>query len=426
MHASIYNNGDYRVCCQCHLAKDNGVIRKPDNSIYNCRTSPVEETRNASLPKNIRAAMLAGKRHSDCLCCWQEEDAGITSRRQVEVERWKEQLSFTDAIKITQANGHLDEPPALQYWDIRFGNKCNLKCRMCWPGDSQLWYQDILALGQTWFYSNDMNLQVKGDARRKASIEDDPFNWHEENFFWQEIDKQSKDIQRIYIAGGEPLIIQRHYRFLNDLIENDFAKNIELEYATNITVLPQEVLSIWRNFKSVTLALSIDGVEHTNSYIRYPSVWAHIEKNVDRLLNASENIHLYINATVGVLNIYNLPELIDWVFSKKGKRSIDLVAHILCEPSYLSCQILPTEIKRQITERIEGKIDELELRFQSQPRLQHSLQNTQTCLQGILTYMNSADESQRLPDFFKRTSELDKIRSTSFASELPELFSLLS
>ena len=58
---------------------------------------------------------------------------------------------------------------------------------------------------------------------------------------------------------GEPLIIEEHKESLRSLVKNNKAKNIRLEYNTNLTTIPDEVFELWKNFKEIRIAASIDG-----------------------------------------------------------------------------------------------------------------------------------------------------------------------
>ncbi len=134
---NIRNNGDLRICCNANSYTENkGIIRKEDGTPFNAKKDNLQDARNSELSKEIRSTMLKGEWHSECERCRQEEKNGIKSRRIWESEDWKEEsgLTYEKAWQTTDEDGtiNVDEHP-LHYFDIRYGNFCNLKCRMCGP-----------------------------------------------------------------------------------------------------------------------------------------------------------------------------------------------------------------------------------------------------------------------------------------------------
>ena len=60
-----------------------------------------------------------GERPDGCQSCWQEEDAGKTSKRQNSIYKMKKSLKDWTP----------DSEPKLKFIDFKLGNVCNLKCR---------------------------------------------------------------------------------------------------------------------------------------------------------------------------------------------------------------------------------------------------------------------------------------------------------
>ena len=132
---AVRNNGDIRVCCQANVTENQGVVRHKDGTPYNAGKHSMAQARNAPLMKIMRKNMLNGVWSDECTRCRQEEEVGLNSRRQYENQQWK--YDIKDAQRVTKEDGSIDteEAPAV-YYDLRFGNLCNLQCRMCGPTDS--------------------------------------------------------------------------------------------------------------------------------------------------------------------------------------------------------------------------------------------------------------------------------------------------
>ena len=229
---AIQNNGTVRVCCQMNMTPGRGTLKKDDGTPYNAGTDNLDEARNASLIKKTRTDMLNGVWPKDCLRCMQEEQSGLRSRRQYENERWD--LTLADARLLTYDDGAIDvETAPVVSYDLRFGNLCNLACRMCGPEDSHTWYKDWATMyGTEWDDTHGKVVLEKNDKGRWIT---DAYDWHFSTTFWDQIESKIGNIEHVYMAGGEPLLIERHYEFLEKCIDADVAKDIIIEYNTNVT-----------------------------------------------------------------------------------------------------------------------------------------------------------------------------------------------
>ena len=94
---------------------------------------------------------------------------------------------------------------------------------------------------------------------------------------------QAKHIQELYFEGGEPLLIPEHYKILEFLVEEGLARQVNLRYNSNGLELPDKLFKLWDHFKEVRFNFSIDAYAERNDYIRYPSKWSDVEKNLKKL-----------------------------------------------------------------------------------------------------------------------------------------------
>ena len=300
---AVQNKGTIRVCCQMYMTESRGTLKKEDGSVYNAGVDDLEEARNAKLIKSVRQEMLLGNWPTECSRCKQEEDSGLRSRRQYENEYWK--LKPDDVLPITDETGKIstkDSP--VVYYDLRFGNVCNLACRMCGPEDSHTWYKDWAQMyGSEW---NDTHGKVVLEKNAQGRWVTDAYNWHYSESFWKQIEENINSIQHVYMAGGEPLIIDRHYEFLNKCVDRGISKNIILEYNTNLTSLPKKATELWNKFKLVRVGASIDGFGDVLEYQRYPANWRQIEKNIKQLDLLPDNVEAWLACTVTNINIFQI------------------------------------------------------------------------------------------------------------------------
>jgi hypothetical protein len=430
---NIRNNGDYRVCCNASSEHDAALIRDASGTPFNASSANIESVRNSTLLRELRQSMLRGERHSTCERCHLEEDAGLRPRRVYECEFWQDEFTPEDALKHTDSAGGINtQDLPIGYMDVRFGNLCNLKCLMCGPDNSSLWYSDHFeVLGQDFTDSN-KKIRLERHGQRVQIKGENPYAWHEGDFFWREIRSNLQHIRKIYCVGGEPLLIEQHRNMLQMLLELGRPEQVILEYHTNLTVLPAAVLNLWRNFKEVRIMASLDGFGPINDYIRHPSRWATVERNLDLLDSIDLNIKLSLFTTLQIFNIFHLTDFLKWKISRNFNRvgatstmTPFIKTQPLNTPSYLSIRALPVEAKEMVTQKFESfyhdwflsNVEQIDARFGNKATLMVKMAEL---LNGYKNWMWQEDLSHELPTFVERAEKLDRLRQQNWREIIPE------
>lgn len=431
MFQAIRNNGDLRICCQANVSEGQGILKSNDGANINARTADLSVARNAELMKDARLKMLKGEWPTSCKRCRQEEAAGLRSRRIYENTLWAD-WSVERALRETSPDGSIDTEatPVLSY-DVRFGNKCNLKCRMCGPTDSDSWYGDFATLFGPQFQDTSGQVEIKRDEQGRWFTTEPGYSWFESPEFWRHMEKNIPYIRHLHIVGGEPLLIYTHYDFLEKVVSSGFASQVVLEYNTNLTVLPDRALKLWAHFKEVRIGVSVDGVEDHHEYIRYPGRWPVLEKNLLKLDQAPGNFEFWMSCTVQVFNIFHLPDLVMWKLRSplknfsRSKRLPFLTTHMLHHPPTLNVRALPAELKEKVRKRFaefkpyfRGYL-ETEHQGTQKEKLNLSLRLDEL-LDSCLRYMDAEDWSPHFTEFADYTGRLDKLRGQNWAKINPE------
>ncbi len=370
MHLATNASGNLRVCCNSTPGKN--FILKEDNTPYKLHKDDLEEAWNSPVYKKIREQMLNGERPEMCTRCFREEDAGLKSARNAWNDKWKKDQDYK-----------IESPFDIRYVDLRLGNLCNLKCRMCNPYASNQWVEEWNLVEEA---------LSESEYKRLSKMD-----WPEIEKTWENLFSIAGTVEEIYLTGGEPTIIKEQHRLLNYFIDRDTAKNIRLKYNTNLTNVPKHLLDKWTKFKKVQLNCSIDAVGELDRYIRYPSNWKAIEKNwhtIRQLPNANIEIH----CTVQMYNILKLQELIEWALPFNHKIYFNILNH----PDYLNIRCLPKNLKEQVENNLK--------KYYDLPRVQ-----------GIVDYMYKEDWTNKLDSFYTYTDELDKSRNQNLYEIVPEL-----
>lgn len=417
---AVRSNGDLRVCCQANISEQQGVLRKEDGTAFNAKEGNLELARNSSLIRDVRKNMLKGEWHSACVRCQQEEKSNLSSRRKYELEQWT--LRLEDVQGATTDEGHIDSSQfPVEYYDLRFGNLCNLKCRMCGPTDSSAWYEDWVELtGSQEFKdtSGVVKLQKRGDR-----FFAEEYGWPVSESFWEDIESRLQNIRHVYMAGGEPLLIKRHYDFLEKCVERGVSGQIVLEYNTNCTQLPPKALALWSHFKQVRVGASIDGFGAFAEYQRYPCRWDDIYQNLKILNQQPANILVWLAYTVTAYNVFHLTDFIKWKLTEAQLPQINrtdgrpiITPHMAHNPKHLNVRVLPHTLKQELSEEFKKLNTWLgEGNFSDAVKKQGKMITS-----SIEDYMFSTDyHPQYWRQFCQYTQKLDQMRKQNILDLVP-------
>lgn len=372
-------SGVYRVCCNSTPGKN--TIKNEKGEPLKIHTHLPSEVWNAPTYTTIRQQMLNGERPEMCERCFKEEDAGIESARVNWNRRWYD----------SSKEYRVEEKPNIEYVDLRLGNLCNLRCRMCNPYSSNQWvdeWNQVVTKAELV-----PNFAISNEEAKRLSNMD----WPTKSKTWDSLIEIADTIEEIYLTGGEPTLAIEQYKLFDILIEKNLAKNIKLKYNTNLTNIPKKMLEYWEKFKKIQINASIDAYGDLNRYIRYPTAWVSVEKNMDRFVEMS-NVEVQLHCTVQTYNILNLNELFDWM---KKYENIKLYLNILNHPRSLNIRILPKELKELAEQRLAPYLD--------LPKVKETI-----------NYMNAVDDSQYLEEFFNYNNTLDSLRQQNFYDLVPE------
>ncbi len=400
IHIATKTYGNVTPCCVGEPLKEN------------LNETVFSEVWNSLSLRDMRVGMLKGQKLDVCRRCYDEEKAGIASHRVRSNGYWRDYYSFAELAKKTNSEGAFAEPAV--YLDLRLGNKCNLECVMCGPQETIRWeslskkiYNEAQTANLKEYLKNTMDFMEQASSKL----------WYEREEIKRDIYRQIPFLKRVTIAGGEPLLIREHHKFLDACIEQKQAHHISLHYHTNGTALSAELFDKWRRFESVIVFISLDDIGERNRYIRYPCSWRRIENNLEMIDQKSPpNVHPMILCTIQIKNIFYFDEFLSYFTGKRFKKVHayydDLVhTEVVHHPYFLNCQLLPPGVKKIVSQKFEDiykKFPAKTNRFKT-----------------IAGFMNKEDKSHLLYVFQDYIQALDKARGTSFSKTFPQLAELL-
>ena len=383
IHLHAYPTGEAYPCCHAEMKYPVG----------NCRFNTLEEIWQDRPMQQLRANMLSETPNAACGRCYEQEQSGFFSGRK----------------SANKHHGHhikkLDENPfEMTYWDIRFSNLCNLKCRSCGHIFSSQWYQDQAKLaGGDW---KDRNQVLNYAGRTETDM-------------WEQLLPHIDSVEQIYFAGGEPLLMEEHYRILDELVRRK-RFDVRLIYNTNFThtdLKGQSVFEYWKQFDSVAVGASLDGSAKYAEYIRKGTDWNRVEQNRIEMLKTCPDVDFYISPTLSIMNAWHLPDFHrDWV--ERGLiRPQDLNVNILQDPAHLRIDIATMKYKQRLRMKYQDHINWL--------RGNDPLQRASVGFESAIKFMMATDNTHLIDTFWRKTHELDSIRAERILDIISELRALV-
>ena len=387
---AVQNHADF--CC-CNLNKRSWknneretmyVHQYFNSSVFN---SPTRKIIAASLDNNIK--------HSSCKVCWDLEEAGSVSSRQIFNERF----------------GHLKPlPNQPRILIIKPGNTCNFACRMCNPMTSSSWYSDgheIKQAGLTsssWYndemHKHDVSVMTFNEYTRSFENIRNSFG-RNNNEFWDTLKSWIENLVFIDIYGGEPFLIPAMFDLLNHGVEIGASKNIELAVSTNASIFNEQYFDILRQYKTVNLLLSIDSLDAKQfEYIRYKSEFDVVIDNckkIQEIVKKYPSIRLSVTYTITPLNVYYADRTIQQL---RDLFKLPINVNLVTTPEY-DIRHLPIPVKQYLIKNISNSV--------------------------VVNFLKQTIPGCDIewPKFFKTTDLLDKSRNQNFSEVFPEWWELL-
>lgn len=379
--------GTVRPCC---LADDEIVDNQGEK--FSLTSATFADIQNSDYMQQLRQQFLDQQRPQTCRKCWNEERAGRTSKRMHTLDRLKHSVIDTDWTT---------EAKPLVFLDLKLGNICNLKCRICGSWSSSQFAAEEIA----WAPRNEQKQTFAYQMLRAGA-------WPQENqTFWDQIDSCLDHIRYIEFTGGEPFMIDQHFDMLQGIVDRDIAHQVEIHYNTNGTTYPERAEKIWRHFKLVEIAFSIDDVGDRFEYQRTNADWQAVCANLDRFRDLQENhsnIVLQICTTVNVFNIRYLDQVAQWI--DRNRESFGFVYwNMMHDAWYFSIACLPDTAKKAIADYLR----QADVPAQFRPEFDRIIDFMQrgASTDGFMTRMKIAD--------------LDRKRNSDFAVTSPEMAILI-
>jgi radical SAM protein with 4Fe4S-binding SPASM domain len=376
IHMAIEADGDIRPCCMGDKFPGLNIRNKTIQEVYR---DPIRDEFIESFKQN--------KQHKLCGACWKDP--------QIRTHFSSSPTAFNFTKDVM--NG-IAPTVSLKWLEIKPGNRCNLKCRICGVHGSSTWTKDEHKMSEK-------HIPYKESNAFKYTQSCD---WIEDKDFWNDI-RGLESVEYLHFMGGEPFMVPEHFQLLERLVEDPSidTSTIAIVYNTNGTYFPtEENINLYNKFKKVHFALSIDDFGARFEYQRKLAIWEEVKNNIinfKKLYYENEQFTSNLDTTVSVLNIFGLDEIYE-EFVKLGYTFDDGHEHYVYTGPDAIWQ-LPSDVKRIILDKYKG--------------------NTTPWIKKAMKYMMSQEPEAGKWMFADVHTSLDKIRKENFKTIYPEWYQIL-
>lgn len=374
----IENAGHVKIC---NLSRD--IFKDEKGNPYRLDQTNLKDIwRDNVTRKEINDSLDKGIRHSNCQLCWDSEDSGVKSIRQIMNDKYPEVYD------------ELPKQPSII--NLKPGNACNFGCRFCSAEDSDQLYEIDFKLKQKDNIPYEKYLESYQSYKK---------SFHKDSEFWTTMNEWSKGIEHYALYGGEPFVNKPLFDMLENNHNEGHSVEQDLYVSTNTSVWSEKYIDVLKSFGKVTIGMSIDGIGAHFEYIRHPGKWDRISNNIERfhsLRESNDNIQLKVAATCNPFNIYYLDELCDYF--KPMDIPVDI--HLIQVPSCYDARIIPEQVKKQITEKLSHRQE----------------------LSHVIQFLNSSmpDRETNLKEFIYLTKGTDNLRNQKFKDVFVEYNGMLN
>ena len=396
MHMHPWPDGRVFTCCLSEL----------DSPVGNLNEQTLEEVWNGDELKKFRLDMLNHKKLSNCNRCYEQESHGHTTLRQrsnSEYIMMENNVHGTDqfeAVKDTHEDGAVDGVN-MTYMDIRFSNICNMRCRSCGPDLSSQWFNDAVDSEFNKTPTQPIHQIKKGTAD-----------------FLSTFDPYLDTVEKIYWAGGEPLIMDEHWYIMNKLVEMGRTKQttpMRIYYNTNFSKLTykgHDAIELWKNFESIGIGASIDASGKRGEYLRKGTIWKDIVANRQRLHDEAPELNdFHVSCTVSIFNALTITDFFRELVDTNFITIEGFAVNILLGQAFQRATVMPKHLREEAQQKIDVLLEEI--------KGKDRLGRTTSTFNAFRSFLDG-DDTYLTSQFLASTKEMDRFRKEDFFDVHPE------
>ena len=282
-HTYLSPQTERRMCCASREPAQN-FTQYIDTAAGTGKYIPVtlEAHWNSEHMQSVRRRMLAGETLAECDVC---------NSKLLNTSVYRDYFGHLFAHKLPEVYATTDQHGATTMqpvsWDYRFSNLCNFKCRTCGDMLSSSWESEQKQNNMV-NWADPKNNWMRKDTREQIT-----------QFQDSQIEAEFSDaveqhrVEEVYWVGGEPLMYEQHWRYMQRIVELGDGGRVYARYNTNLSRvnfrgcdLYSDILDAIRDWQ---ICASIDGTGATGEYIRTGLDYSTFKANFEAGLGHQKN-----------------------------------------------------------------------------------------------------------------------------------------
>jgi sulfatase maturation enzyme AslB (radical SAM superfamily) len=365
-HTYLSPQTERRMCCASREPAQNFeqyIDTSAGTGIY--KPVSLDEHWNSPHMRSVRLRMMKGETLPECEVC---------NNKLLNTDVYRDYFNrlfghkYEECVRATDRYGFTRARPVS--WDYRFSNLCNFKCRMCGDMLSSAWESEQRQHNMT-DWSNPKNTWMKPEVREKISAFQD--SQIEAEFA---LAVEQHRIEEVYWVGGEPLMYEQHWRYMQRIIELGDGPRVYARYNTNLSRvdyrgcnLYSDVLAHLRDWQ---ICASLDGTGATGEYIRTGLVYATFLDNFRQGLEyATHHRQMRLDFTLtlpGLFEVVNIQHLANNLgVDVLAKVVFSFTPDIIMSPLSLPRELLNKTVDGIITHLPAGALRDVLWQLKSRP-----------------------------------------------------------
>ena len=261
-HTYLSPQTERRMCCASREPAQN-FQQYIDTAAGTGRYIPLtlDQHWNSEHMRSVRRRMMTGETLPECDVCNNQllnTDVYRTYFWHLFRHKYDEIWTSTDESGATTM-----QPVS---WDYRFSNLCNFKCRTCGDMLSSAWeteqrQHDMID------WSNPKNTWMRPEVKREITAFQDS---EIEAEFAAAVEQHR--VEEIYWVGGEPLMYEQHWRYMQRIVELGDGPRVYARYNTNLSRVNYRGINLYsdilQHIRDWQICASLDGTGAIGEYIR--------------------------------------------------------------------------------------------------------------------------------------------------------------
>lgn len=365
-HTYLSPQTERRMCCASREPAQN-FEQYIDTKAGTGRYIPITlaEHWNGEHMRSVRQRMLDGETLPECDVC-NSKLLNTSVYRDYFTHLFRHKLD--EVYASTDKDGYTTMQPVS--WDYRFSNLCNFKCRTCGDMLSSAWESEQRQHSMI-DWTNSKNNWMQPKIRKQITKFQDT---QIEAEFFAAVEQHR--VEEIYWVGGEPLMYEQHWRYMQRIIEIGDGPRVYARYNTNLSRVSYRGVDLYSDIldhvRDWQICASIDGTGKIGEYIRTGLDWLTFRKNFEQgLKHARHRRQMRLDFTLtlpGMFEVNRMQDLADeYCVDLLTKVIFSFTPDIILSPLALPRQLLDPWIDELLEYTTVDSMRNLLLQLRSRP-----------------------------------------------------------